>query len=39
MLNSPYSPIIWTVVGVIAVPLCLYVIFLGLGATPYFQRQ
>ncbi|KAH7353881.1 abhydrolase [Plectosphaerella cucumerina] len=39
MPSPSHSPLLWTAVGAVVGPLCLYVIFLALGSTPYFQRH
>lgn len=38
-MTVPMSPLLKTAIWAVVAPLILYIVFLGLGATPFFQRQ
>jgi hypothetical protein len=38
-MSIPLHPALRTAIWAVAAPLGLYCIFLGLGMTPFFQRQ
>lgn len=38
-MTVPLNPLLRTAALAVTVPLGLYVAFLGLGITPFFQRQ